>query len=80
MSDTNKVPWTFNINFEAHPDWKPLADWCWVHCPLTMLTRLGEVCNCKKHYDDSRGKETLCPVYKYAKKVDKSDTTNEISW
>lgn len=84
MGRTKNVPWELNIQFDAHPDWKPLSDMCWVYCPLSKLTRIGEVCNCRRHYEESYGSLNCCPISAFAKKLEPEDTTNstmkEISW
>lgn len=48
------------LEFEAPDDWKPLEDACWVNCPFSLLTPLGQMCKAKKFYDVYG--DVICPV------------------
>ena len=58
-----KNTYEFKININADEDWKPLATACWVYCPFSALTRLGETCRAYDAYEEN--KLIICPLAKY---------------
>ncbi len=49
------------LEFEAPDDWKPMVESaCWVNCPFSVLTPLGNKCRAKTYFDEYH--IIICPV------------------
>jgi len=53
--------WIFD--FETPKDWEPATPWCWINCPISILSPLGKPCpGMNPHLD-------VCPIRKRAERI-----------
>ena len=63
-----KEKWKLEIDFKTDPDWEPLQSACWSECPLSSLTKIGDVCHAMKWHTSNNGRGDICPMAKFAHK------------